>query len=78
LTNHIGNTPSYQLYNIHINKKFTDRFEFYFGGENLGNFTQENPIIDHENPFSDYFNASYIYGPTLGIRGYMGIKWTIK
>ncbi|MDG1297732.1 MAG: TonB-dependent receptor [Saprospiraceae bacterium] len=78
LTNHIGNTPSYQLYNIHINKKFTDRFEFYFGGENLGNFTQENPIIDHENPFSDYFNASHIYGPTLGIRGYMGIKWTIK
>ena len=78
LTNHVGNTPSYQLYNIHINKKFTDRFEFYFGGENLGNFTQENPIIDHENPFSDYFNASHIYGPTLGIRGYMGIKWTIK
>ena len=78
LTNHVGNTPSYQLYNIHINKKFSDRFEFYFGGENLGNFTQENPIIDHENPFSDYFNASHIYGPTLGIRGYMGIKWTIK
>jgi hypothetical protein len=78
LTNHIGNTPSYQLYNIHINKKFSDRFEFYFGGENLGNFIQENPIIDHENPFGDYFNASHIYGPTLGIRGYMGFKWTIK
>ena len=78
LTNHVGTTPSYQLYNIHINKKFTDRFEFYLGGENLGNFMQENPIIDYENPFSDYFNASHVYGPTLGIRGYMGIKWTIK
>lgn len=78
LTGHVGTTPAYQLFNIHINKKFTDRFEFYLGGENLGNFIQKNPIIDYENPFSDYFNASHVYGPTLGIRGYMGIKWTIK
>lgn len=78
LTGHIGTTPAYQLFNIHINKRFTDRFEIYVGGENLGNFMQENPIIDYENPFSDYFNASHVYGPTLGIRGYMGIKWTIK
>lgn len=78
LTGHVGTTPAYQLFNIHINKKFTDRFEFYLGGENLGNFMQENPIIDYENPFSEYFNASHVYGPTLGIRGYMGIRWTIK
>lgn len=78
LSGHIGTTPAYQLFNIHINKKFSERFEWYIGGENLGNFTQENPIIDYENPFSDYFNASHIYAPTLGIRGYMGIKWTIK
>ena len=78
LTGHIGTSPAYQLFNIHINKRFTDRFEFYVGGENLGNFMQENPIIDYENPFSDYFNASHVYGPTLGIRGYMGIRWTIK
>ena len=78
LTGHVGTTPAYQLFNIHINKRFTDRFEFYVGGENLGNFMQENPIIDYENPFSDYFNASHVYGPTLGIRGYMGIRWTIK
>lgn len=78
LTDHSGAAPAYQLFNVHISKKFTDKFEMYIGGENLGNFVQKNPIIDYENPFSSSFNASHVYAPTLGIRGYMGIRWTIK
>lgn len=73
-----GETPAFQLINIHINKKFTDKFEAYIGGENLTNFTQKNAIIDFENPFSNYFNASQIYAPTLGIRAYVGMRWIIK
>ena len=78
LTDHVGVAPAYQLFNVHISKKITDKFEMYVGGENLGNFVQKNPIIDYENPFSSSFNASHVYAPTLGIRGYMGIRWTIK
>ena len=78
ITNHVGVAPDYQLYNIHINRKFSDKFEAYIGGENLSNFIQERPIIDYENPFGSHFNASQIYAPTLGIRAYVGMRWILK
>lgn len=54
------------------------RFDFYLGGENLSNFKQKNPIIDHENPFGSQFDATLIWGPVMGINIYAGFRYTIK
>ena len=40
-------------------------WEFYTGVENLLNYTQHKAIIDPENPFGNYFNATEIFAPVL-------------
>ena len=53
-------------------------FEFYFGGENILNFVQENPIVDYENPFGNNFDASLIYAPVMGRLFYIGLRYKVK
>ena len=36
---------------------------------------QENPIISSENPDSDDFDASLIYGPVMGRLFYAGLRY---
>ena len=52
-------------------------FDIYIGGENLTNFTQPNPIINADDPFSQAFDASCVWGPLMGVRVYAGIRMTI-
>ena len=66
---------------ININAQITrklGRWEIYFGGENLSNYTQHQPIIAASEPYSDYFNASQIWGPLMGIRGFVGVRFSIE
>ena len=58
-------------------KKIKD-FSVYIGGENLLSYTQENPIIDSENPTSSFFDASLIYAPVMGRMIYTGLRYKIK
>ena len=53
------------------------RWEFYVGGENLTHFRQKNPIVNAQEPFQDYFDASMVWGPIYGAMGYFGlrVKW---
>ncbi|GAB5417631.1 MAG: TonB-dependent receptor [Crocinitomicaceae bacterium] len=53
------------------------RWDFYLGGENLGNYRQPNPIIDAENPFSDTFNANRVWAPVYGVNIYAGFRFSI-
>jgi hypothetical protein len=48
------------------------------GGENLTDFRQEDPILAAEDPFGPYFDASMVWGPLLGRRFYVGIRYTLK
>lgn len=52
-------------------------WDIYFGGENLTNFTQKNPIIKAYDPWSPNFDASCIWGPLMGIRVYAGVRITL-
>ncbi len=63
----------YAVVNGQFSKNFR-HFEFYVGVENLFDFTQTNPIIDPQNPFSKYFDTSYIWGPTNGRTFYLGFR----
>lgn len=69
-------SPAYININAQVTK-IMGNFEVYFGGENLTNYTQHQPIIAANDAFSEYFNASQIWGPLMGIRGFVGVRYSI-
>ncbi len=52
--------------------------EFYLGGENLTNYFQNDAIIAAGQPFSNYFDASLVWGPVSGRLFYAGFRYKIK
>jgi len=55
-------------------KRKIRNLEFYIGLENITNFTQSQPILAWQEPFSPYFDSSMIWGPTVGRQIYAGIR----
>lgn len=53
-------------------------WDFYIGGENLGNYKQKNPVIGSESPFGDDFDASSIWAPVMGTNIYTGFRFKIN
>ena len=73
-----SNSPAYALLNAQITRVFSNKFELYVGGENITNYTQDTPIIDADNPFGSYFDASMNYAPVLSGVYYIGFRYKIK
>ncbi|MBP7399534.1 MAG: TonB-dependent receptor [Chitinophagales bacterium] len=70
-------SPDYVLVLAQVTKKFK-LIDVYIGTENLTNYTQENPVIGYNDPFSNNFDASVVYAPTMARKIYGGIRLTIK
>lgn len=66
----------FTVMNAQITKYFRG-WSVYLGSENLTNFRQQNPIIDVNNPFSNDFDATMIWGPVHGRKVYLGFRWAI-
>jgi outer membrane receptor for ferrienterochelin and colicins len=71
-------SPSYSLMNAQITRVFSSTFEVYAGGENIGNYTQNPAIVDSQNPFGPYFDATILYAPVFGQMYYAGLRFKIK
>ncbi len=73
-------SPSYVTMNAQVSKSIgkQKRLEFYAGAENLGNYFQEMIILSADQPFSDYFDASMIWGPISERTLYAGFRFSIK
>jgi outer membrane receptor for ferrienterochelin and colicin len=71
-------SPSYSLMNAQVTRTFSSVFEVYFGGENIGNFRQDNVILGNDNPFGPTFDASIVYAPVFGQMYYAGLRFKIK
>jgi len=70
-------SPSYMVMNVQISKTF-HAWDLYAGAENLNNYYQGRLIIDAADPFSQYFDASVVWGPTFGRMLYAGVRFKIK
>ncbi len=70
-------SPVYTLINSQVTYNYK-RFSVYAGVENLTNYKQEGAIIDAENPFGTYFDATRIWGPIMGTNVYLGFRFEIK
>ena len=74
----IGQSPFYIIMNAQVTKKLGEHWELYVGGENLTNYKQDYPIISADNPASEDFDASMVWGPLSGVRAYLGVRFQIK
>ncbi|MDX5321167.1 MAG: TonB-dependent receptor, partial [Bacteroidota bacterium] len=70
-------SPAYTNLNAQISKEW-NRWEVYVGGENLLNVMQQDLIVDAANPFGNYFDASMVWGPSMGAMAYVGFRYEIK
>jgi outer membrane receptor for ferrienterochelin and colicins len=71
-------SPAFFTLAAQINKKFGKRWEIYAGGENLTNYTQQNPILFANDPQNAAFDASTVFAPLVGAMGYLGVRYTIE
>lgn len=70
-------SPAYQLLNGQITYHY-NHYDIYIGAENLLNNTQRQVIVNAQNPFNEYFDASMIWGPVTGRMFYAGIRVNLK
>lgn len=83
-------SPFYPLANIQVSKSFKSGFEVYCGMKNLFNFRPKDPLMRPFDPFDKHvddpinnpnhytFDTAYGYAPMQGIRGFLGVKYTLK
>ncbi|HOZ76863.1 MAG TPA: TonB-dependent receptor [Ferruginibacter sp.] len=72
-----GQSKPYTIVNIQFTCNIKN-FEIYTGAENIFNFRQNQPIIGWQDPFGQYFDTQFAWGPTRGREGYIGIRYLLK
>lgn len=70
-------SKSFGTFTAQVTKVFNPRFELYAGAENFTDVTQDNPILDPENPFGSNFDTTFVYGPIFGSNYYAGLRYKI-
>jgi hypothetical protein len=70
-------SPDFVVMHAQVTKVFR-KFEVYAGAENLLDYTQHQPVINPDNPFSNEFDASRIWGPIDGRRVFAGLRYKIR
>jgi outer membrane receptor for ferrienterochelin and colicins len=73
-------SPGFVLMNAQVSKTIGKKLpvDIYMGSENITDFIQPNPIIAANQPFSQYFDASLVWGPITGRMIYGGLRLKIK
>lgn len=67
---------SFEQLNVQVTRWFR-HFSIYVGGENLTGRRQHHPIIAADEPWSDRFDPTLVWGPMGGAMAYAGIRINI-
>ena len=83
-----ASSPWFSIVNFQVKKTFQKGFEIYGGVKNILNFLPKNPLmrpfdpfdkhINVDNPNNYTFDTSYNYAPMQGIRGFLGVRYSIQ
>ena len=71
-----GFSPTYPIFFAQVSHRVRD-WDLYAGCENIGNYTQKNVILNADNPFSSAFNSSAVWGPIMGRKFYLGVRFNL-
>ena len=69
-------SPKYPVFFAQVSRKIK-KLDLYLGCENIGNYKQEHPILAADQPFSTAFNSSVVWGPLMGRKFYIGLRWNL-
>ena len=69
-------SPIYPMLFAQVSRRIK-KWEIYVGCENLLNYKQKNPIIDGDTPYLTSFNSSLIWGPLMGTKAYLGVRFNL-
>ncbi len=73
-----ANTSSpYTQINVQFTKSWK-QFEVYAGVENLLGFRQEYPILSWQDPFGEYFDTAFNWGPTVAQEYFIGVRYRME
>lgn len=70
-------SPAYPMFYAQVSHRFRGGLELYVGCENIANYMQDDPIISAMAPFSPEFNSSSVWGPLMGRKFYMGLRFNL-
>ena len=73
----IDESPDFFIVNAQVSKSIGKKLELYLGVENLLNYKQDYPIISADDPFSEWFDGSMVWGPVFGGMAYTGLRFKI-
>ena len=69
-------SPAYPMFYAQVSRKIRS-VELYLGCENIGNYIQPDPILNATDPFSPAFNSSSVWGPLMGRKFYLGLRFNL-
>ncbi len=69
-------SPCYPIFFAQISRR-VGQTEIYAGCENIADYRQSEPIIAADNPFSSEFNSSVVWGPLMGRKFYIGLRYNL-
>ncbi len=69
-------SPAYPMFYAQVSHKVRN-WEIYVGCENIANYIQDDPILNASDPFSPAFNSSSVWGPLMGRKFYIGLRFNM-
>ena len=69
-------SPRYPIFFAQVTRK-VGKFDIYVGCENIGDYMQHDPILSADNPFSAAFNSMNVWGPLMGRKFYLGVRFNL-
>ncbi len=69
-------SPRYPMFFAQVSRK-VGRFDLYLGCENIADYRQKHPIMGWENPYSAQFNSMNVWGPLMGRKFYIGLRFNL-
>ena len=69
-------SPAYPMFYLQVSHRIR-AVELYVGCENIANYMQKDPILNANDPFSPAFNSSSVWGPLMGRKFYIGMRFNL-
>ena len=69
-------SPVYPMFFAQITRKIKS-WDIYLGCENIAGYRQMDPILSTTEPYSTAFNSSCVWGPLMGRKIYIGLRFNL-
>ena len=69
-------SPVYPMFFAQVSYKMSN-LTLYLGCENIAGFRQKDPILSAESPYSTAFNSACVWGPLMGRKIYIGVRFNL-